>query len=356
MNFCLVHLRQFSVERTDCLTTLLFSQDLRCSTTTCKRCPSAFWRQCTLQEDPSWLQYTGTHNCAIVPKPSDHPERNLKSILLMRFHSISGQRPRGSVITWDIAWGFAKVRQEKGLRGKAADIIWSIRLSELPRCQQWMPPQCGEDSLCQKICQLICCSHVFWSKIEWSRFTLSNKPIQIDSVRSRDVLQVWASSFFDHLNHCRSVFEYVESSWVWTVGNVGWYVVNWLIKKCCQNVSETEWLFRACVAQSFPWLAYWIVFPRHIPQFEELVIHPHVNLRQTKKNQTLHCCEKLRFASCTSTKLEQTCVVQTRTVNFLTLIFNIARHLQMKHTGINQVCNLQSDSPHDRIVWSSLFH
>ena len=91
------------------------------------------------------------------------------------------------VITWDIAWGFAKVRQEKGLREKAADIIWSIRSSELPRSQQWMPPQCGEDSLCQKIRQLICYSHVFWSKIEWSRFTLSNKPIQIDSVRSRDV-------------------------------------------------------------------------------------------------------------------------------------------------------------------------
>ena len=95
MNFCLVHLRQFSVERIDCLTTPLFSQDLRCSTTTCKRCPSAFWRWCTLQEDPSCLEYTGTHNCAIVPKPSDHPERNLISILLMRFHSISGQRSRG---------------------------------------------------------------------------------------------------------------------------------------------------------------------------------------------------------------------------------------------------------------------
>ena len=172
------------------------------------------------------------------------------------------------VITWDIAWGFAKVRQEKGLREKAADIIWSIRSSELPRSQQWMPPQCGEDSLCQKIRQLICYSHVFWSKIEWSRFTLSNKPIQIDSVRSRDVLQVWASSFFDHLNHCRSVFEYVESGWVWTVGNVGWYVVNWLNNIVRMWVRRNDsfayvtlkvspgWL-TGCLSKTFPKLKSW---------------------------------------------------------------------------------------------------
>ena len=156
----------------------------------------------------------------------------------MRFHSISGQRSQ-SVSSPETSLGaLLKFDKRKGLREKAADIIWSFRSSELPRSQQWMPPQCGEDSLRQKIRLLICYSHVFLSNIEWSRFTLSNKPIQIDSVRSRDVLQVWASSFFDHLNHCRSVFEQVELGWVWTVGNVGWYVVNWLNKKL---LSECEW-------------------------------------------------------------------------------------------------------------------
>ena len=49
----------------------------------------------------------------------------------------------------------------------------------------------------------------------------------------------------------------------------------------------------------------------------------------------------LRFASCTSTKWEQTSVIQIRTVhNDLTWILNPASHLQMKHLGMNRVCNL----------------
>ena len=83
------------------------------------------------------------------------------------------------------------------------------------------------------------------------------------------------------------------------------------------------------------------MFPTHIPRIEALVNLPFVNLRQAKLFQTRHCCEKLRFASCTSTKWEQACVIQMRTVNLLTLILYPANYLQMGHLGINQVCNLE---------------
>ena len=52
------------------------------------------------------------------------------------------------------------------------------------------------------------------------------RPIQIDSVRSCDVPQVWASSIVDHLDHCRTVFENVQLDWVRAVWNVEWNVVH----------------------------------------------------------------------------------------------------------------------------------
>ena len=42
----------------------------------------------SLQEDPSCLEYNETHNCLIVPKSSDYPQRKLVSILLMQVDSI----------------------------------------------------------------------------------------------------------------------------------------------------------------------------------------------------------------------------------------------------------------------------
>ena len=80
------------------------------------------------------------------------------------------------------------------------------------------------------------------------------QPVQQDSVRSCAVPKLWASSFVDLWDHCRSVFEKVELDWVWTVGNVVWYVVNWLKKQNCQNVGETEWPFRDYDAPGFPWV------------------------------------------------------------------------------------------------------
>ena len=73
------------------------------------------------------------------------------------------------------------------------------------------------------------------------------------------------------------------------------------------------------------------------PKFVELVNRPFVNLRQAKLFETLHCSEKLRFASCTSMNSEQTCVIRIRTVNLLTLILDPARHLQIKHLGMGPI-------------------
>ena len=47
----------------------------------------------------------------------------------------------------------------------------------------------------------------------------------------------------------------------------------------CQNVNETERLFRVREAQRLPCLAWWITFPTHTPKIEELANQPCVNLR-----------------------------------------------------------------------------
>ena len=117
-----------------------------------------------------------------------------------------------------------------------------------------------------------------------------------------------------------------------------WVVRRQLTQKHnCQNVSETEWPFAIMTLQvSLGCLL--DMFPRHILHTEVLVINPYVNLRRPKKIQTLHCCEKQRLASCTSTKLEkQTRVIQVRTINLLTLMLNLASRLQMKLPGTSQV-------------------
>ena len=104
----------------------------------------------------------------------------------MRCHSISGQRSR-AVSSLETSLGaLLKFDKRKGLREKPANIIWSIRSSELPRSQQWMPPPCGEDSLCQKIRQLICCSHVFLIK---------DRMIQVRSLKQTDPDRLCAFSW-----------------------------------------------------------------------------------------------------------------------------------------------------------------
>ena len=111
------------------------------------------------------------------------------------------------------------------------------------------------------------------------------------------------------------------------------------------NVSETEWLFRVCDAQGSPWLFCKTMFPTRTPKIEEMVNHPYVNLRLAKQFQTRHYCEKLRFPFGTSTKWEQTCVIQMRTINLLNVFLNPACHLKRKHLGISQVCSIQLDFP-----------
>ena len=41
----------------------------------------------------------------------------------------------------------------------------------------------------------------------------------------------------------------------------------------CQNVNETERLYRVYNAQGFPWLFYKTMFPTRTPKIEELVKH-----------------------------------------------------------------------------------
>ena len=65
------------------------------------------------------------------------------------------------------------------------------------------------------------------------------------------------------------------------------------------------------LAQGTPWLAYWTMIPRHIPSIVELVIHPYVKLRLTNMFRLCTAARNWGFASCTSTKWEQTCDLHT---------------------------------------------
>ena len=51
-------------------------------------------------------------------------------------------------------------------------------------------------------------------------------------------------------------------------------------------------------------------------------------------------------------KLEETYEILIRTAHLWTLIWSLVTHLQMKHLGANQVCNLPFHFPHDRIACS----
>ena len=145
-------------------------------------------------------------------------------------------------------------------------------------------------------------------KIEWCKCTLSNNPskstlcVLVTCLKFLGFVLCWP---FGSLPHClRKCIVGLSEDCLEC-----WAERGQLIQiHNCKNVNETEWLFRVRDAQGFRWLAYCVMFSMCTPNIEELANHPHVNLRQEKWYQTLHCCEKLRFASCTSTKWEQTCV------------------------------------------------
>ena len=162
VNFCIVHFREFI--RKDYLSHELF---FLCGSEMKYQNAGGFplhsERRAFLQEDPSCLGYNETRNYSIVSRSSDHPKRNLLSILLMR------------ILTWDIAWDFAKVPSER----KVCEKSWgrhSTKSSDLSKSEQWISLHRGEYSLCQLKRQLIACSHVFYQKKNDQKFTLSNNP------------------------------------------------------------------------------------------------------------------------------------------------------------------------------------
>ena len=195
-----------------------------------------------------------------------------------------------------------------------------------------------------------------------ARILIKNRMIQVRSLKQTDPDRLCAFSWrasglgfvlfwsFESLPQCLRIRRVGLSLNCWEC----WVVRGQLTQKYCQNVSETEWLFRACDAQSFPWLAYWMSF-QDIHQIEELVIHPHVNLRLAKKSDSALLWETAVCFLHIHEIGTNVCGPNTHSKPPDVDFYNLASHLQMKHPGINQVCNLQSDSPHDRIVWSSLF-
>ena len=141
-----------------------------------------------------------------------------------------------------------------------------------------------------------------------------NKMIQIDvltcsvyliPMRPCDMSQIWAPSFKDHfgsLSNCLRKDSWVEWELLWMLMEIWSIDSKTQVSKC----EWEEWIDRADDAQEFPWLTYWITFSTHIFKFEPLLKRIFVNLHQAKGSQTRHCDEKLRFAFCTTIKLEET--------------------------------------------------
>ena len=61
---------------------------------TCKRFPSAFWRENASARRSLLPEGVKYQNCTIAPRSYHHRERSLNSILLMRIDPTSGQRSR----------------------------------------------------------------------------------------------------------------------------------------------------------------------------------------------------------------------------------------------------------------------
>ena len=160
-------------------------------------------RRASLQSDPSCLEYNETHSCSLVAKSRVYPERNLVSMLfLMRIDSIPSQRSR------DVS-------------SPETSIEALLKLSKRKVCERLRTPFDSQGRLmchrvnnehqcivvnthfCQHIHHLICCSHVFYQ----------HRMIQIHSLKKSKstlcdlvtCLRFWASSFVDHLDHCRIV-------------------------------------------------------------------------------------------------------------------------------------------------------
>ena len=182
---------------------------------------------------------------------------------------------------------------------KTTVVIWLKKSFDLHNKIKKMPKHRGELSLSSKYPP----TDMLFEGIYHDKMIKFALPIQIDSVHSSDVPKTWASCFVDHGNHSRTVFENEQLGLIENCLEC-WVELSHLIQTCnCKSVNETEWLNRVCDAKKIPWLSYWTMFPIHTPIIEELVNHTFVHQRRTQQCQARRCCERLRFASCTSTRL-----------------------------------------------------
>ena len=118
VNFCSVHFRQFSVEKTICLTTLLFSLHFWHEIQTSRNFPPLSGDKTSVQEDSSCLQTTENHNCSFFPKSSDHPHSATWFSYVWCLLTPKLVNVLVCVVTWGIAWVVPKTVQKKSLREK----------------------------------------------------------------------------------------------------------------------------------------------------------------------------------------------------------------------------------------------
>ena len=90
----------------------------------------------------------------------------------------------------------------------------------------------------------------------------------------------------------------------------------WKLPECERDENDS---FAFCDAQGFPWL---MLLEKssstHSPNWRAGKPSIRTPASSDINFKAQHCCEKLRFASCTSTRWERTCVIQIRTKHLLT--------------------------------------
>ena len=145
--FC--NFRQSSVEKTNCLTNAVFSQDLG----TCKRFPSAFWtKSIPARDGPQW--YALLLSCSKV-KWFSRAQLDFQTFGAYWFHVWSTFL--GRVVTRDIAWGFAEAEQDKATKTTMDSTALRWNISFVKTTATW------------------CFIRMYVIRIKWSRFTCSNK-------------------------------------------------------------------------------------------------------------------------------------------------------------------------------------
>ena len=220
---------------------------------TWKKSPSALWlRRFPARRSPlPWVQINS--QLLKTPKSRDYQERKHARL------NSSPETSDGALLKQSNR----KIDEQCCRRHLIQKILWFATNSKRTQLHR------GEHSLCQNIRQMIRCWYVFYhDRMIQSR--PPKKPIQIDPVHFSDVPKVWRFVLCWSLGsrpHClrKCKVGLGENCWGCWVEQSQW------IQTCdCQCVNETERLVRVCDVQSFPWLSYWTMFPKHTPIIEEL--------------------------------------------------------------------------------------